>query len=288
MVAKELSVVTTTSTLKALVQEIVTPNIKIESISQGHQDPHYLEAKPSYIVKLAKADLLISVGLELEVGWLPNLLLASKNPKIQKGQPHYIETSDFIEVLERSQRKVDRSSGDLHPQGNPHYLLDPLRASEILHHLAQRLSTLDPENAQSFLEQSKKFSIKMKKLIEKTHSDLKALTPRRPVITQHRMLVYLLDRFNIPSLGEIENKPGIPPSASHLLSLIQRSKVQPSPCLLIDSFSETSAAKRIQREIPQSKILIIPSEVNSMPNTETYPLFIEQVLSILKLCQTKP
>src|SRR3989338_3811420 len=146
----KVNIVATIPDLAAIAKEIGGDLVNVESIVRGDQDPHYLEPKPSYAVKMNKADLLIEVGLELEVGWLPVLLTQSRNPKIQRGAPGYLDASRDIPVIEIPTGKVDRSMGDVHPLGNPHYWLDPRNGPIIAREIAAKLGALDPSNRAAY------------------------------------------------------------------------------------------------------------------------------------------
>src|SRR5213596_2854047 len=148
--AKKLNVVTSTTDMAALAQEVGGDHINVESIARGYQDPHFVEAKPSFLLKLRQADLLISVGLQLEIGWLPPLITQSGNPKIQVGAPGYLDASQFAEILEIPTGTVTRAMGDVHPLGNPHYWLDPDNGRRIARAIADKLSELQPADTSYF------------------------------------------------------------------------------------------------------------------------------------------
>src|ERR1700731_3838851 len=142
--AKKLNVVTSTTDLAALTQEVGGDKVNVESIAKGYQDPHFVEAKPSFLLKLRQADLLIAVGLQLEIGWLPPLITQSGNPRIQVGAAGYLDASQFAEILEVPTGVVTRAMGDVHPLGNPHYWLDPDNGRRVARGIAQKLGELDP------------------------------------------------------------------------------------------------------------------------------------------------
>src|SRR5256886_10941313 len=150
--AKKLNVVTSTTDMAALTQEVGGDKISVESIAKGYQDPHFVEAKPSFLLKLRQADLLISVGLQLEIGWLPPLITQCGNPKIQPAAPGYLDASQFAEILEIPTTQVTRAMGDVHPLGNPHYWLDPENGLRIARGLEQKLSEMRPNDAAYFAQ----------------------------------------------------------------------------------------------------------------------------------------
>src|SRR5437870_6451716 len=148
--AKKLNVVTSTTDMAALTQEVGGDKVNVESIAKGYQDPHFVEAKPSFLLKLRQADLLVVVGLQLEIGWLPPLINQSGNPRIQVGAPGYLDASQFAEILEIPQGTVTRAEGDVHPLGNPHYWLDPDNGRRLAKGIAGKLGELDPGDSSYF------------------------------------------------------------------------------------------------------------------------------------------
>src|SRR5437879_9901254 len=148
--AKKINVVTATTDMAALTQEVGGDKIAVESIARGYQDPHFVEAKPSFLLKLRQADLLVVVGLQLEIGWLPPLIAQSGNPRIQVGANGYLDASQFAEIMEVPQGTVTRAQGDVHPLGNPHYWLDPDNGRRIARGLANKLAEMDPTDGAFF------------------------------------------------------------------------------------------------------------------------------------------
>src|SRR6266851_6159603 len=155
--AKKLNVVTATTDMAALAQEVGGDRISVESIAKGYQDPHFVEAKPSFLLKLRQADLLIVVGLQLEIGWLPPLITQSGNPRIQVGASGYLDASQFAEILEIPTGVVTRAMGDVHPLGNPHYWLDPDNGRRVARGIAGKLSELDPSDSAYFQQRFEDF-----------------------------------------------------------------------------------------------------------------------------------
>src|SRR5437867_5765114 len=150
--AKKLNVVTATTDMAAMTQEVGGDRVTVESIAKGYQDPHFVEAKPSFLLKLRQADLLVTVGLQLEIGWLPPLITQSGNPRIQIGANGYLDASQFAEILDIPTGPVTRAMGDVHPLGNPHYWLDPENGRRVAKGIAGKLGELDPTNASYFQE----------------------------------------------------------------------------------------------------------------------------------------
>src|SRR5438309_8702143 len=157
--AKKLKVITTLTDLASLPQEVDGDRIDVEALAKGYQDPHFVEPKPSFLLKLRNADLLISVGLDLEIGWLPPLITQSGNGRIQPGAQGYLDASQFAEILEQPQGKVDRSMGDVHPLGNPHYWLDPNNGRRIAKGIATKLVERDPTDSAYFQQRDQDFAL---------------------------------------------------------------------------------------------------------------------------------
>lgn len=273
----ELNVVTTTTTAEAIVKEISGNKIKIVSIAKGPQDPHYLEAKPSYMVVMASADLLVTNGLELESGWLPLILRGARNSKLQT-----LELCSLIEAIEIP-HKVDRSEGDVHPNGNPHCLLDPKRVSLIASHIANKLSSLDSNNRDFYQNNLKTFSEKLKAKIVDWKTRLASST-EFSFITYHKTINYFLAGFGLNHAGFIEPKPGIPPTAKHIMMLIENIKTQRVNCVLVESFFETDSAVRLNKAtgIPYRRVA---AEVGATAGTDDYFTWMEALVNAIKDCR---
>src|SRR5213595_4195671 len=193
--------------------------ISREANAKGYQDPHFVEAKPSFLLKLRQADLLITVGLQLEIGWLPPLITQSGNPRIQVGANGYLDASQFAEILEIPTGTVTRAMGDVHPLGNPHYWLDPDNGRRIAKALADKFSTLQPANAAAFAQRYADFDKRLSEA-EKGWEAKMAPFKGRKVITYHRSWPNFCERFGLVVSDYVEPKPGIPPSPSHTLDVI--------------------------------------------------------------------
>jgi len=220
----KLNVVTTTSDLKSIAEFIGGDKVEVDSISKGYQDPHFVEAKPSFMIKAKKADLFIRVGLELEIGYEELIINGSRNPKIRIGQIGHLDASEGALLLEvPTTTKIDRSMGDVHPMGNPHYWLDPLNAKVMASNIAERLSKLHPEDETYFKRNLSDFNHKIdEKLIEWKNK----LAPFKgeKIAVYHRSWPYFVNRFGLEITCELEPKPGIPPSPEHLKDVIEKIK----------------------------------------------------------------
>src|ERR1700737_1719632 len=185
--AKKLNVVSSTTDLAALTQEVGGDKVTVESIAKGYQDPHFVEAKPSFLLKLRQADLLIAVGLQLEIGWVPPLITQRGHPRIKGGATGYLDASQFAEILEIPQGTVTRAEGDVHPLGNPHYCLDPDNGRRTARGIAKKLADMDPEDAAYFQQRFQDFDKRLTAAGQKWDAEMKPYRHRK-VVTYHRSL----------------------------------------------------------------------------------------------------
>lgn len=216
--AAPLKVVATTADLAALAREVGGEDVAVEAMASPLQDPHFVEAKPSLVIKLMKADAFVQTGLELEAGWAPVLLAQSRNPRIAAGGPGFIDASAAVRPLE-APAAPDRSQGDVHPGGNPHYLADPANAGPVADLLAERFSALRPERKDAFRARLADFHGRLDARLKEWERRLSGARGA-PFVSYHRNLAYFAARFGLVSAGEIEPKPGIPPSPGHTAELV--------------------------------------------------------------------
>jgi zinc/manganese transport system substrate-binding protein len=257
----KLNILTTTTDLKYLVQTIGGDKVDVDSICKGTQDPHYLEAKPSYSLKANKADLMVSIGLDLEIGWLPLIIAGARNPDIIN---HHLVAGNFVDTIEKPIGPVSRSMGDVHPLGNPHILLDPLNAVKVAEKIKDRLSLMDKDNEAVFSKNFADFKnlITEKMKVWEKHSGKK-------VITYHSTLSYFYKRFGITNVAILEPKPGIPPSASHILDVMKTAKEQNVQLALVENFFDPSVAERVAKEVPGMKVKPVAVSVGGADNIKT-------------------
>jgi len=216
--AAELRVVATTSSMAMLVREVGGAAITITTLAPPDRDPHYLLARPSMVVALRRADLVVAVGADLEVGWLPAAIQGASNPRILPGQPGYFEGAAHIALLETGQ-VADRSRGDVHPMGNPHFYTDPERMATIGIALAARLGALDPANKDAFAARAAAFSTAVGERVTRWRQQVAGVPG---VVFYHKDSNYLAAFLGVTVLGYVEPLPGIPPTASHLRDLVGR------------------------------------------------------------------
>lgn len=280
----KLHIVAATPDLGALAREIGKDKVDITTIAKPTEDPHFVDAKPSFIVKLNKADMLIEVGMQLEIGWLPNLVLSARNPRILVGKPGYLLASKGISPLEIPDPSMDRSMGDVHSMGNPHYSLDPLNGRIVATHICERLCQIDAANCAYYKDNLKDFT---KRLDQKFSEWQKTLEPFRgtKIVTYHKTFPYFAKRFNLNVIGTLEPKPGIPPSPTHINNLIPTMKNEGVKLILIEQFRERKVAEFVAAQT-EAKVVIVPIMVGGLKETDDFlTLFdyiINQIVTTLK------
>jgi zinc/manganese transport system substrate-binding protein len=270
--AKKLKVITTLTDLASLTQEVGGDKVDVEALAKGYQDPHFVEPKPSFLLKLRNADLLVLVGLDLEIGWLPPLITQSGNGKIQPGGQGYLDASQFAEILEIPQGNVTRAEGDVHPLGNPHYWLDPNNGRRIAKGIANKLSELDPPNQAYFQQREQDFE---KRLAEAEKKWLAAMAPYRgrKVVTYHRSWPNFARHFGLDVIGYIEPRPGIPPTPSHTLELVNLMKRENVKIELIEPYFDLKTPNSIASMVSGKVVVLYPSVGGKPEITDYFKLF---------------
>lgn len=278
--AKELTIVASVSDLASLAEAIGGDRIEVKTLARGYMDPHYLEAKPSYARLMRKADLLIFIGLELEVGWLPRLIDTARNPKLRPGSEHLLEAATIIdEILEVPEGSIDRSQGDIHPFGNPHFMLDPRKALSVAEAIAERLSRLDPEGRAVYEERLLHFRTRLESSIEEWEERARALQGI-PVVAYHKQWEYLANWLGLDLVNYIENRPGIPPSPRHIESLISMMKDRDVRLVIGATFVDVDAMREVARR-GSAEATVLPAGVGGIDGTETYESFIDTIVTQL-------
>jgi ABC-type Zn uptake system ZnuABC Zn-binding protein ZnuA len=270
--AASLNVVTTTEDLASIAREVGGDTVKVESLSRGYQDPHFVEAKPSFVLKLHSADLLVAVGRELEAGWLPPLVTQARNPKIQPGGTGYLDASVHAKILEIPTGQITRAMGDVHPAGNPHYWLDPDNGVRIAKDVAAKLGALDPANAAAYQQRAQAFEQKVAAAARRWDAQT-APYKGVPVVTYHRSWPNLLDRFGLQAVGYVEPRPGIPPSPSHTLDLIKEMKAKGVKLILVEPYFDLKTPNAIARQTGAKVLVLAPSVGGVKEATDYVALF---------------
>jgi zinc/manganese transport system substrate-binding protein len=264
----KLNVVTTTEDLAAIAREVGGDRITVDSIAKGYQDPHFVEAKPSFILKLQKADLLVVVGRELEIGWLPPLIQQSRNAKIQPGAENYLDASLTAKILEIPTGEITRAMGDVHPLGNPHYWLDPENGRRIARAVLAKFTALRPADRTYFEQREADFEQRLTQA-EKRWDATMAPFKGTKLVTYHRSLPNLADRFGLNIIGYVEPRPGIPPTPSHTLDLINEMKRLNVKVVLVEPYFDLKTPNAIGRETG-AKVLVIPPSVGGVKEVTDY------------------
>lgn len=277
--AAAVDVVTTTEGLAALAREVGGDRVHVESLSRGVQDPHFVDANPMLAVKLRKAGLLVDVGLDLEIGWLPPLVNQSRNGEIQPGGARRFTAASVVQLLDVPAGPVSRAQGDLHPGGNPHFLLDPRRALEVAAGLAAKLSALDGGNAAFYREHLADLARRLRDAEQRWKGELAPVKGRK-LFTRHRTLTYFLDWSGILSAGELEPRPGVPPPPSHLAELVQLAQREGVKVISVENYYDTKSAEVVARH-SGAKIVRIPGDVGGEPGIDGYEAYVAAVVTRL-------
>ncbi len=275
----ELNVVATVPDLAAIAREIGGSSVSVVSLAAPTQDPHFVDAKPNLALKLAKADLLVHVGLELEVGWLPTLIVGSRNAAIQSGAKGNLDCSKFVELLDVPTQKIERAMGDIHPGGNPHYLYDPRRAMAVASGIAAKLQEVDPAHATQFASGLEAFR---KNLGAKIEAWTKRMEPWRGarIVTYHKSFVYVENWLGLQTVEHVEPKPGIPPSPQHVLAVIQSAKSNGAKLLIQESYYPARTSQTIA-EKAGLKVVAVTAGAN-VEADQTYAERIEAMVGAME------
>ena len=266
--AAQLKVVTSTTDLYDIAKEVGGNKVTATHIGEGYQDPHFIEAKPSFVLQLRNADVWAFVGLDLEIGWMPLLLQGARNPRLQPGRPGYVDASRVITVLDVARGNVDRSQGDVHPLGNPHYWLDPENGRRIARLFRDTFSQLDPKNAASYAANEKAFTQRLDAAERTWQSDL-AKIKGKPVVAYHTSWRYFAEYTGMNIVGFMEPKPGVPPSPSHVAGLVQTMKQTGAKVIIMEPFYDRKMADFVASKTG-AKVLVLPPSVGGVKGLDDY------------------
>jgi zinc/manganese transport system substrate-binding protein len=274
-----VNVVTTTEDLWSIVKEIGGDKVSAEPLARGYQDPHFVEAKPSFILKLNRADLLALVGLELEQAWLPPLITQSRNAKIQLGSAGYLDASRTAKIVDIPTGPVTRAMGDVHPQGNPHYWLDPDNGRRIAKAVQAKLTELSRGDADYFNQRHADFD---RRLAEGEKRWQAAMAPYKgtKIVTYHRSWTNFAQVFGLDVIGYVEPKPGIPPSPSHTLELVQEMKRQNVKIILVEPYFDVKTPNAIGRDTGAA-VLVMPPSVGGVKEVPGYIQLFDYNINLL-------
>jgi ABC-type Zn uptake system ZnuABC Zn-binding protein ZnuA len=265
--AEKVRVVTTIPDLKSLTEAVGGDLVEVESLARGTQNLHEAEVRPSMMLKLRRADLLIENGLELD-SWAEVAVQGANNPKIVRGAPGRIEVSRGIPVLEVPGTRVDRSMGDVHPLGNPHFSLDPGMAPIITQNILDGLARVAPQHRAAFEQNRQAFLARLDGELARW---MKMMEPVKgaKVVVYHPDFIYFLTRFGLVQVGTIEDRPGIPPSPGHLARLIQQMKQEKVKVVLVEPWNDKKLAERVAQEA-DAKAFVMASAVGAVKGADNY------------------
>lgn len=310
--AEQLNIVTSTTDLASIARSIAGQHAVVRSIGSGSEDPHFIQAKPSYIVMVRDADLWIRVGMDLEIGWEAPLLDGARNMAIQEGGPKHLDASERVLRLEIPSGRITRAMGDVHPQGNPHYWLDPLNARIVAKNITDRLSKIEPKYTENFQKNLVSFQESLdrhmfgKELAAKyggarlwslllkgeLYSFLEGLsedgslggwlgrmTPFRgqKLVSYHRSWIYFTNRFDLIIIAELEPKPGIPPSPSHLAEVIEIMKTEHAKAIILEPYYNRKSADLVASKTG-AKVAVCPLSVGGGPGIKDYLTLIDFIV----------
>jgi len=274
-----LSVVAATQDLASIAQEVGGDKIKVTALAKGYQDPHFVEAKPSFVLTLNKADLLIVVGRDLEIGWLPPLITQSRNARIQPGAAGYLDPSTSAKILELPTGQLTRAMGDVHPLGNPHYWLDPENGKRVAQAIAEKLSAMDAANAPYYRQREQDFEARVTAAIQRWKSQMAPYKGLK-VITYHRSWANFADAFGLDVVGYVEPKPGIPPTPQHTLDVINAMKAQHIKIIIVEPYFDSKTPNSIASNTG-GKVLVLPPSVGGVPEASDYFKLFDYTIGLL-------
>lgn len=267
-----INVVTTTQDLASIVKEIGGDKVVVVGLAKGYQDPHNVDPKPSFILAVSRADLLIAVGRELEIAWLPPLITQSRNAKIQPGANGYLDASGNVKILEIPTGQITRAMGDVHPSGNPHYWLDPNNGRLIAQAIQRKLGDLSPNDRAYFAQRYADFDKRLA-AAEKRWNATVAPYKGTKIVTYHRSWPNFMDRFGLDVIGYVEPKPGIPPSPTHTMELIAEMKRQGVKLVVMESYFDAKTPEKIAAQVGGKVVTLAPSVGGEKPATDYIQLF---------------
>jgi zinc/manganese transport system substrate-binding protein len=275
----DLKVVATVPGLAAIAKEIAGPAAEVKSLTRASQDPHFVDARPSLALDLNRADLLLTVGLELEVGWLPTLLTGARNREIMTGGRGYLDCSQFVHLQDVQTRLVDRSMGDIHPSGNPHYLADPRAAALVARGIATRLAALDPPHQAAY---QKGLGAFLARLDAARAGWEKRLAPFRgtPVVAYHKTWAYVAEWIGVNVVGFLEPKPGIPPNPSHVVQLLAVARQAKVKAVLQEEYYPDTTSRLVSERIPAA-LVKVPGGPDYQSG-QSYADYVERLVTLLE------
>lgn len=277
----KVNVVATVADLGAVAREVGGGAVDVKVLTPPTHDPHRADAKPSLSVAIRNADLLLLNGMEMEVGWLPVLLTQARNARVQKGETGYLDASTLIQPKEVPVQKVDRSMGDIHPGGNPHYLKDPRNAVLVARGITDRLATVDAPNADAYRANLTRFEAAMKEKIA-AWEKLLEVARGKPVVTFHKSWVYFTEWAGLTAVGFIEPKPGLAPSASHVGAVLLVIKKHKVPMILQEEWYDARSSELLSQRTGAKLVRVPGMPTGNQTYAEYFDLVVARVADALK------
>ena len=274
----KINVVTTLPDCSALAREIGGDNVDVTVLAKPTEDPHFVDARPSFVVKLRQADVLIDGGAELEMGWLPPLLQNARNPKIEAGQPGRVEASQGIRLMEVP-GQLTRAAGDVHAMGNPHFMVDPIIAKTVAQHIANALAAVDPPHAADYQTNEKKFEATINAKLQEWGAKLLPFRGQN-IVAYHDSWPYFAHRFGFQINLFLEPKPGIPPSPSHLAEVIAQMKAQKIKAIIVEPYHNRKIAEKVAQSTG-AKVVDFAQFPGALPGTDSYVKLIDTLVNNL-------
>jgi zinc/manganese transport system substrate-binding protein len=276
----DLNVFATVPEWGALVQELGGDKVKVYTATNALQDPHHVEAKPSLIARARTADLVVATGAELEIGWLPLILQQAGNPKVQPGHPGYFEAAAYVNLLGKPAR-LDRSEGDVHPQGDPHIQTDARNFARVAPPLAAKMAELDPPNAAYYQARAKAFGERWSAAVARWEREAEPLKGA-PIVVQHKAFTYLIDWLGMKEIAALEPKPGLEPTTAHLASVLETLQKTPARMVLRAAYQSDRASQWIA-ERAKIKAVALPFTVGGDDAAkDLFGLFDDTIQRLLK------
>lgn len=277
----KVSLVTTTTVLKYIADQVGREKVETFSMIRGFDDPHFVMTRPDFLVRLNTADIVCVIGLDFEIGWMPLLLQQSRNMKIQKGQPGYCDASVGIKILGEPTVMMDRSMGDMHIYGNPHYWHDPVNAIQIAANILAALNRTDPANSEFYESNYQDFKKRMTALVKEETKKFQPYFGTR-VAVFHDQFTYLAARFKFTANLTLEERPGVPPSNRYLEQAITSMNSQNIKLILIGPYHNRTYAEFVSSKVPSSIILTMPESPGASESVITYEDSVRTMLKMIR------
>ncbi len=280
--ATAVNVVASLPDVGAIAKEVVGEHGKVTVLASPEQDPHYVDPRPSHVVVLSRADLLIVNGLELEQAWLAPLLIQSRNSEILIGRRGYFDASTMVSLLQVPKMRIDRSMGDLHPGGNPHFTFDPRQAAKVAMGLAERLALIDPDHTADYRKNAQSFAEEVNALADKWRDKFDKLTgQQRRVVSYHQSLLYLWDWLGVQELVNVEPRPGIPPDPAHVAKVLKLMKAQGLNFIAQEDFYPTNVSQTLMKLTGSKTGIVLLEGATRFDKGQTYAQHVDHNAEVL-------